>query len=168
MRSCCLDVRTPLLVRSIVRVTIVGTTLTHTRSPVTHWVVLTEHWQSSTSWSLHTVQLRQVLSRTGTHGSLSNWPGWHTVQSWQIPSWSGEKVPGVHMATNTSELSILDMDWKLLRAEGGLSETALASLRFTMMSMSALETATAIVPRRHHHKTRRILHGFRGGLGAHS
>ncbi len=93
-------------------VTTVGTTLTHTRSPVTHCVVLTEHWHSSISWSLQRVQLKHVLSRTGTHGSLSNCsPGRQTVQSWHTPSWSGENVPGVHRATKTSELSIWDIYW---------------------------------------------------------
>jgi hypothetical protein len=80
-------VRTTVAVRSMVSVTEVGTSFTHTRSPVTHWVVLTEHWHSSISLSLQRVQFAQDLSRTGMHASFSNSsPGRHTVQSWHTPS----------------------------------------------------------------------------------
>jgi len=86
-----------------------GGTLRQTLSPVTHCEVLTAHWQSSMSCVPQTVQLAQVLSRVGMHASFSYWLAWHLTQSWHIPSWFGEKVPGRHMATNRSELSIEDM-----------------------------------------------------------
>lgn len=62
MRVCCLAVRMLPVVRSMVSVTTVGITLRHTRSPVMHWVVFTEHLHSSTSCVLHWVQFMHVLS----------------------------------------------------------------------------------------------------------
>lgn len=108
-KVCCLDVSMPFEVKSTTRLTTVGGTLTQTLSPVTHCSVLSAHWQSSMSWVPHTVQLAHARSLVGIHSSLSYWFAWHWTQSWQTPSLFGEKVPGRHMATKRSELSMVDM-----------------------------------------------------------
>jgi hypothetical protein len=156
MRVCWRVDRIPPVVRSMVSVTTVGVIFRHTLSPVTHCVVFREHWHISYSCSAHTVQLAQALSLTGMHGALSYWLALHTVQSWHTPSWSDEKVPGVHMATKRSELSIWETETYFGKDATAFSVTVSAPLRLTTTSTSPLQALDMNIARRPHHTRGRL------------